>query len=404
MIRYILFFTLISIYSVSKEDKIIYAFWDNHSSKYTKMIYVGETVSIDKVDMLNSNQKIDKDLVEIGVDLRMDTLTVRVLNNPGIRVGQTLYLIEKNPDHKSFKEGNIVGQIKVASIFDTSFFGKQIRGEGYLRLIENKVMAVAMPIESESIDEALVLKKQGDYFVEKADFANAITYYKKSIIKDPNSPESHFALAKIHTTTGEGYVSAGYEFSLAWKNRHRFEDIEEKFEFYKDYMKFLISNYEIESIKKRAAIENIYKCLEVGKEAGKTFPKDSEIHYTLAHANFLLFLKSKDAILATTEEEAKQKQESRQKREDYISESEMNLEKSLKLKPVEYKTQMLAVLIYFEKLSDLPNKQTSSEVTKTKELKSKIETHGKLYLTYKPKNKKVDRKIKDILEITKSFE
>ncbi len=399
MFRFFLFITLISIYSVSKEDKIIYAFWDNHSSKYTKMIYVGETVSIDKVDMLNSNQKINKDLMEIGVDLRMDTLTVRVLNNPGIRVGQTLYLIEKNPDHKSFKEGNIVGQIKVASIFETSFFGKQIRGEGYLRLIENNIMAVAMPIETESLDESLVLKKQADYFVEKGDFASAITYYKKSIGKDPNNPEAHFALAKVHTTTGEGYVSAGYEFSLAWKNKHRFEDQEDKFEFYKEYMKFLISNYEIESLKKRGAIENLQKCLDVGKDAGKNFPKDAEIYYLTSYTSFLLYLKAKDQILVTTEEEAKLKQESRLQKEELISTAESNIENSLKLKPVDYKTQMLAVLIYFEKLSDITNNQSSTSATETRDLKLRIEKHGKLYLTYKPKNKKTDRKIKDILDL-----
>ena len=184
----LLFLFSISLFAVSKEDKIVYAFRDTGSGNYSKMVVIGETVSIDKASMVDNN-KIDKDLMEIGVDLRPDMLTVKVLHNPGIRVGQTLYLIEKNPDHISYKDGNIVGQIKVISIFTTSFFGQQLRGEGYLRLIDNKVMTVAMPIESESLEEAIVLKKQGDYFSAKGDIANAISYYKKSIKMDKNYPE-----------------------------------------------------------------------------------------------------------------------------------------------------------------------------------------------------------------------
>ena len=117
-----------SVFSVSKEDKIVYAFRDTGSGNYSKMVVIGETVSIDKASMIDE-KKIDKDLMEIGVDLRPDMLTVKVLHNPGIRVGQTLYLIEKNPDHISYKDGNIVGQIKVISIFTTSFFGQQLRGD-----------------------------------------------------------------------------------------------------------------------------------------------------------------------------------------------------------------------------------------------------------------------------------
>ena len=113
----LILFVSYSVFSVSREDKIVYAFRDTGTGNYSKMIVIGETVSIDKASMIDDNTKIDKDLMQIGVDLRPDMLTVKVLHNPGIRVGQTLYLIEKNPDHISYKDGNVVGQIKVVSIF-----------------------------------------------------------------------------------------------------------------------------------------------------------------------------------------------------------------------------------------------------------------------------------------------
>jgi len=110
---FLFLFITLSLYPVSREDKIVYAFRDTGSGNYSKMVIIGETVSIDKASMMDGNNKIDRDLMQIGVDLRPDTLTVKVLYNPGIRVGQTLYLIEKNPDHISYKDGNIVGQVKL---------------------------------------------------------------------------------------------------------------------------------------------------------------------------------------------------------------------------------------------------------------------------------------------------
>jgi tetratricopeptide (TPR) repeat protein len=401
LLIFLLFPSIIN--SVSKEDKVIYAFWDTHSGRYTKMVYIGETVSSDKASILDSNQKIDKDLLQIGLDLRTDTVTVKVINNPGIRVGQTVYLIEKNPDHVSYKEGNVVGQIKVVSIYNTSFFGLQLRGEGYLRLVENKTLTVAMPVETEKPEEALVLKKQGDYYAHKSDVASAISYYKKSIKKDPLYPEAHYALAKIHSASGEGYISAGYEYKLTWQNKNRFQDNEEFFQFHVDYMKHLLNRYEIESYKGKNSQQSLETCLEVGKEALKLSNTNAEVYYSIAYANFLTYLKSNDSVIGSTEEEIKQKIELRKQKENFIISSIENLEKAVKLSPQDYKIHMLAILVYFEKLKDLPVSSSNSQITEGKELKSKIERHGSLYKTYKPKNKKYDKRIKDIIDVVKSF-
>jgi tetratricopeptide (TPR) repeat protein len=405
-ITFILFLTLCnSLFSVSREDKIVYAFRDTGTGNYSKMVIIGETVSIDKASMIDDNTKIDKDLMQIGVDLRPDMLTVKVLHNPGIRVGQTLYLIEKNPDHISYKDGNVVGQIKVVSIFNTSFFGQQLRGEGYLRLIDNKVMTVAMPLESESLEDAIVLKKQGDYFVAKGDIANAISYYKKSIKMDKNYPESHYALGKVHTTSGEGYVSAGYEYKIAWNSRDKFLDLHEKHQFYLDYMKYLLNRFETEAYKNTNVATDLDASLEVSKEALKMSPSNFDAHYSISYAYFLYFLKMRDTQpkIDTDEKMAEEKAMLRKKTEEYLVKSQESLEKALKIRHQDYKIQTLALLLYFEKLRDLPNRESLSQVTERNELKSKIEFHGKQYLIYKPKSKKMDKRIRDILEVSKTL-
>ncbi len=398
-----LFFS-ISLFAVSREDKIVYAFRDTGTGNYSKMVIIGETVSIDKASMIDNN-KIDKDLMEIGVDLRPDMLTVKVLHNPGIRVGQTLYLLEKNPDHISYKDGNIVGQVKVVSIFNTSFFGQQLRGEGYLRLIDNKVMTVAMPLESESLEDAIVYKKQGDYFVTKGDIANAISYYKKSIKMDKNYPESHYALAKLHTTSGEGYVSAGYEYKITWNNRDKFLDLHEKHQFFLDYMKYLLVRFEMEAYKNTNQTTDLETCIEVSKEALKMDPQNYDTFYSVSYAYFLYYLRNRDIQpLADSDDKlAAEKVLTRNKKAEYFDKSQDYLEKALKIRHQDYKIQLLAILLYFEKLKDLPNRESRNQITETNTLKTKIEFHGKQYLIYKPKSKKIDKKIKDILDIVKGY-
>ena len=62
----LILFVSYSVFSVSREDKIVYAFRDTGTGNYSKMVVIGETVSIDKASMIDDNTKIDKDLMQIG--------------------------------------------------------------------------------------------------------------------------------------------------------------------------------------------------------------------------------------------------------------------------------------------------------------------------------------------------
>lgn len=446
ILLFVLFVT--SSYPVSREDKVVYSFRNTDNSDYARMVIVGETVGIDKASILES-EKIDLDLLEIGVDLRPDTVTVKVLNNPGIRVGQTLYLIEKNPDHISYKDGNIVGQIKVVSIFHTSFFGDQLRGVGYLRRIENKPMTVAMPLESENLDKAIVLKKQGDYYIAKGDTASAIAYYKKSIKMDPLYPEAHYAMAKVNSESGEGYVSAGFEYRVTWNHRENFSDKNDKFQFHLDYMKYLLDRYSLESRNKRMKVSDLDLCLEVAQEAKLISPANYDLTYHSAEAFYEYYMAVKNLPAITTEtpdmNDSVLKKELETSRllvtkaisdgvhkyhhrikssylydiakkstrgnraailEYFMLSAGHYIEEAIVKRPQDYKLQKLAVLFYFEKMNETEvsegNKTTQLLVEK-RTMKKKIEKHGEMYFLYKPKTKKIDKRVKDILDVVHSL-
>ncbi|MBE7413221.1 MAG: tetratricopeptide repeat protein [Leptospiraceae bacterium] len=380
--------TIFPIFSISKKDYTIYAFWDKATQVSTKMKVIGETVSIEKAAVFET--KADSSL---NVDTRPDVVTVNVHSNPGIRIGQTLYLIEKDSDHNAIKDGNIVGQIEVKSIFKTTFFGLQLRGEGYLRLIEGRLVFVAMPVESGNQELAILKKKEGDYFVAIGDKANAIKTYKKAISIDPIYPEAHFALGKLHLQGGEGYISAGFEFSLAYKNIDKFRDNHEKFLFLSQYMSYLLYKFKTE---KGLYLKDIELCYNLEKLANEILPNDFDILLNSAETNFLhyRFLESGQK----NPETISVIMEKMQRTEDL-------LEKAKKLRYQNSNLQRLLVLAYYEKLKYLKGKVILTYDMKkdSDTLKQNIANHGNDYLTFLSKKKNADKEVLSAIELSKSF-
>jgi tetratricopeptide (TPR) repeat protein len=391
-----LFSLLISMSSVlaeKKDNKFVYGFFDEEGNRFIKMIVIGETVSIEKASTVELDMKDDKSLLDF--DTRPDIVIVKVLNNPGIREGQTLYLLEKHPDHDFYKDGNIVGQIKVISVFNTSFFGQQLRGEGHLRMIEDNVMTVAMPLTTEGLKEAKIFKKQADYFVQKGDGASAIQYYKKSIQLDANSPEPHFGLAKYHESKADDYISAGYEYSQTYKKREKFFLDQEKFDFLVRYSRFLINKHKVEYSKNIGKKIDLDLGFEVAKEAYKMAENHFENLYNLTEISFLnyVYYRSAESNL-----------DNRKKVEDFDSKTFKYLNQALEKKIQDSRIQSMAVYYYYEKLKDIPLKNlTPSQVQEAKSYVESIENHSKMYMLYKSKGKKVDPAILQALEYTKSL-
>lgn len=386
---------VIPLFSVSREEKYIYTFKSANDIDHTKMLVIGETISIEKASVLET--KLEQNMMDI--DSRPDTVTVKILYNPGLRVGQTLYLIEKSPDHDSFKDGNIVGQINVVSVFNTSFYGQRLRGEGYLRLIEDKTMTVAMPIGSEKLNEAKIVKKQGDYFFVRGDYSNAIFSYRKAIKLDSFYPDPHYALAKLHLKDGEGYVSAGFEFLQAYKNRDKFSEENEKFEFLLDYINYINYRHKTELVASKSRIEEasaneLKKAILIYQEAKAIHGNSYPLEYAITETYFLLYDFAKDLPGSVS---------TRNMQEEYFELASQSID-SLLIKPKnDYKLYRLATLIYNDRLNKLQqgrNIPVSKRET-IEHLTAKRKKYLNKYLTLKPAREKTDPAI---LMITESAE
>ncbi len=348
------------MFSQTSEERLAFAFKSQDSLDPLRMIIVGEVIGIEKASFF----EVDKVSAELDVDTRPDTVTVKVPSPKGLRVGQTLYLLEKNPDHKTYRDGNIVGMVTVKSVFQTTFFGWQVRGEGYLRLIEDRPVTAARLLDTTKYEEAFIAKKQADHFVAKGKLEEAIRLYKRAISMDPGHPDIHFALGKVHWQDGEGYVSAAYEFSQAWKNRERFSNAQEKLLFYLEYMRFLIYQFKTEGKENPKSLELLP---QIAKEARTLNPKNYEAWLYSFESAYLQFVRAN--ALASGMDARKNKDEWSEKAEEALA-------KSLSLRKSDYYLHKLACEYYNLKWKETRGSQ------KEKDYRDKLVEHGKLLRIY----------------------
>jgi tetratricopeptide (TPR) repeat protein len=348
------------LFAQSQEEQLAFAFRSQNSLEPTRMIVVGDVISVEKA----SDFEADKVAAEIEVDTRPDAVTIKIRDPKGIRPGQVLYLLEKNLDHKTFRDGNIVGMITVKSVFQTTFFGWQVRGEGYLRLIEDRPMTVALPLDTTKYEEAVLAKKKGDYFAAKGKNEEAIRMYKKSISLDPKFPDTHFALGKVHIKDGEGYISAKYEFMQAWKNRERFSNKQEKLLFYLEYMRFLIV---LQKTDLNPSEEDLVKLSQIAKEARLINEKNYEVWLYSFEIAYLQSLRTNLIADGKT---------ARIQKDGWTTEAESALEKALKIRKADFYIHNLACEFFNSKWKEMRG------TPKEKEYRDKLVEHGKAMKLY----------------------
>ncbi|EJP17221.1 tetratricopeptide repeat protein [Leptospira interrogans] len=366
-------FLLISSFGNLVSRELVYAFRDPGKPEKEKMILVGETVLYDKVKPIEEKGK-NKHL-DIGVDTRADLVTIKINFDPGLRVGQTLYLIEKDFDHKNYKNGNIVAQIEIKSIFQTSFIGKRARGIGNLSLVKNKNLMVAAPLASEKAEPAIVERKMGDYHLSRNEIAEAIRSYKHTISLDPSSPMGHFRLGLLYKKTGEAYISAGSEFSMAWNNRKRFENSQEELEFYTEYIDYLNHKYDTEGFKNQSILS---KSMEVIQEAFKLTRSDSELLTHSALTYYYLYKEKSKSGPSSMD---------RKKSDSYFEISEKLIKNAIQLNPSDYRNYLLASKLYIDKISELTSDTGQSGLGESEEigiLKNKFADSLEKYKVFKP--------------------
>lgn len=275
------FFALAPASALEHPD-LVYAFRSYTRPDPTRMILVGEIRSKTKAPELH-----DKESPFKGYDTRKDVVTVKVVNQEGLKPGMKLYVIDKNPFHRQYRNGLIVGEITVSSIFHSPFYGWALTGTGTLLRVREGHF-VARTLESENLERAFVLKRRGDHFRAQGDEEKAIAAYQEAIAADPLLPEAHAALGSVFFSTAsrEFPVRSLAEFEQAWRTRANFRYREDERDYYLDFIRALGRAYDVrrlEGAREDKLVRFLDRSVEVAKAANER-GGDDEIWIALAFA------------------------------------------------------------------------------------------------------------------------
>ncbi|EMG07922.1 tetratricopeptide repeat protein [Leptospira interrogans serovar Grippotyphosa str. LT2186] len=234
---------------------------------------------------------------------------------------------------------------------------------------------VAAPLASEKAEPAIVERKMGDYHFSRNEIAEAIRSYKHTISLDPSSPMGHFRLGLLYKKTGEAYISAGSEFSMAWNNRKRFENSQEELEFYTEYIDYLNHKYNTEGFKNQSILS---KSMEVIQEAFKLTRSDSELLTHSALTYYYLYKEKSKSGPSSMD---------RKKSDSYFEISEKLIKNAIQLNPSDYRNYLLASKLYIDKISELTSDTGQSGLGESEEigiLKNKFADSLEKYKVFKP--------------------
>ncbi len=259
------YFPFFSLYSL-EETIYVYSFESYKSIYPKKTILVGEIKS-----KVKSAEIVNKDTPIKEYDVRKDVVTVKVINQKGLKLGQKLYVVFKDPHHNKQKNALIVGEIIVTSILKHPFYGLVLTGVGNLLRVKEGYFVVRT-LDSENIEKAYFFKRKGDNYFSQNDFQNAIKEYLNAIQQDNDLVEAHYSLGKSYyliykKDNSEIYLrNAEKEFYITWNNKDQFRYKNDFYNYTKDYFSVLLDLFTIEkfknSLNSSKEIENILNRME----------------------------------------------------------------------------------------------------------------------------------------------
>lgn len=213
----LILFTL-STFSISAKVHKIHAYKSYSTSGMQKMLLMGQITTKTKITN-NARRRI------LEYDTREMMITARLYDHEAIRLGDHVYIIQKELDHKRYKNGYIIGEGEVYSIFQTEFQGWMLKAKGNFSMVK-KGHFIAIPDAGDFRNEALVYFKKGDRERVLGNLARAFQYYKKSIETDSNRPETYVRLAQLSMSQGRS-VEARQYIKGAWARLNKFQDANE---------------------------------------------------------------------------------------------------------------------------------------------------------------------------------
>jgi len=216
-IRKFSFLVLILLLSIGVNAKTypLHAFKNYGSSSAQKMEIIGQVTA-------RSNMITDNRPRVMDYDTREMILSAKLYEESGVRIGDTVYIIQKDPDHRRYKNGLIVGQATVYSVFKTEFQGWMIKAKGNLSMVKKGHFIARLDFGSER-ELALEYLKKGDKYNALNDYTNAFYWYRKSLEKDSNRAEIYMRLAQLSKKQGFPEQALTY-IEEAWHRGNRIED------------------------------------------------------------------------------------------------------------------------------------------------------------------------------------
>lgn len=212
----------------------ILAFRSYGDSSPRKMLLIGQVTGKGQSISTTRKRILDYDTREL-------VLTAKISESDGLRVGDKIFIIQKNPDHKSFKDGLIIAEAQVFSIFKTEFQGTMLKARGNIAMVTNQHY-VARPDYSKERKMAFDLYKKGEKYQYTGEIDKAIRYFQESLAMDPERPESYVRLSKIFLTL-EREPEARHYFKKAWERIRLFNELNTLIELPGEYLR-LFADYE----------------------------------------------------------------------------------------------------------------------------------------------------------------
>lgn len=161
----------------------------------------------------------------LNYDTREMILTARLYETEGLRLGDIIYILDKDPDHRKYKNAYIVGKAEVFSIFETEFQGWMMKARGNFSMVGSNHF-IARNRNREKRAEAWALYKKGDQEQSSGNLVAAYSSFKKSYDADPQKPETWMRLAQLSIKSGRDSAARQY-IKGAWERLNRFQNTED---------------------------------------------------------------------------------------------------------------------------------------------------------------------------------
>lgn len=193
----------------------LHAFKNYGSSNMQKMELIGQVTS--RSHMITGSRRR-----MLGYDTREMIISASLYENVGVRIGDTIHIIQKDPDHNRYKNGLIVGEAVIYSVFQTEFQGWMIKARGNLSMVKKGHFIARLDFGYER-QKALEFLKKGEKFHVLKDYTQAYYWYKKSLDMDDQRPETYMKLARL-ASDQELPVQASTYIHAAWKLNTKVQD------------------------------------------------------------------------------------------------------------------------------------------------------------------------------------